>query len=153
VAGDDVISPADMVLGDDVLASADTPADTWDATARFEDVSDAVLELEREENAGAGYDDLPAIVKTAAAAFASDDATDEVDAIAALAEAMEKETSAARAKPPAPSDIRSLMLRVEALAKKAEAMRLAQIEDETANQAADRRQTSAKGDKDPGVAA
>ncbi len=39
---------------------------------------------------------------------------------------MEEESNVEHAAPPAPSDIRSLMLRVEALAKKAEAMRLAQ---------------------------
>ena len=147
--------------------------------AQFEDVSDAVLELETEEDATAGFDDLPDVVKVAAAASASDDdvtpvapsveniseevvnfvaedvpeevaavaaeelvvaaeqetdtefaiaenGAEEVDTIAALAQAMEEETSAEDAPPPAPSDIRSLLLRVEALAKKAEAMRLAQ---------------------------
>jgi len=97
-----------------------------DTSVRFEDVSDAVLALELEEDAAAGFDDLPEIVNSAAAEFQSDDAASEAESIAALARAMEEEVKVDNGAPPATSDIRSLMLRVEALAKKAEAMRHAQ---------------------------
>lgn len=121
IADDVEQSPVDMMSDD--ASPEDLEAGP---TALFEDVTDAVLTLELEEDASAGFEDLPEIVKTAAAAFASGDTADEADSIAALAQAMEEETKAEHAAPPAPSDIRSLMLRVEALAKKAEAMRLAQ---------------------------
>jgi hypothetical protein len=118
-ADDADVEPSDM-QGMDVSAEI----------GQFDDVSDAVLSMELEEDAIAGLDDLPEIVKTAAADFAAGDtvvqAVDEADTIAALASAMEEKANSDQAPPPAPSDIRSLMLRVEALAKKAEAMRIAQ---------------------------
>ena len=164
VTGEDAASAVELVAEDEFVAIDDmTDAQEPDLTIRFEDVSDAVLELESEEDAAAGFDELPEIVKDAAAAFASnddaapiaqssedvtmigeeglvaaaeididteaasaDDPADEAETIAALAQAMEEETSTEDAAPPEPSDIRSLLLRVEALAKKAEAMRLAQ---------------------------
>lgn len=55
-----------------------------------------------------------------------DTAADEAEAIAAIAKAIEEESNAENAAPPAPADIRSLLLRVEALAKKADSMRMAQ---------------------------
>lgn len=64
-------------------------------------------------------------------------ASDEAEAIAAIAQAIEEETEAENAPPPAPADIRSLLLRVEALAKKAEAMRIAQGETIETEQAAE----------------
>jgi predicted membrane GTPase involved in stress response len=99
------------------------------ANARFENVSDAVLEMELQEDTTADSGDLPEMVTSASAAFTSIDAAEEADTIAALAQAMEEEATSGQAPPPAPADIRSLMLRVEALAKKAEAMRLAQAAD------------------------
>jgi len=151
---DDTISPVDVVSSVDVMANDEMPAeDNSGLNAPFEDVSDAVLQLELEEDATAGFDDLPEIVKTASAAFTSDDATAEADTIAALAQAMEEETSSGHAPPPAPSDIRSLMLRVEALAKKAEAMRLAQAEDQGREHAADKQEAPSARGKNPGVAA
>jgi hypothetical protein len=139
VAEDDAQSQVDMVSGDDAVASNEIPqSEDPDLTARFEDVSDAVLQLELEEDAAAGYDDLPEIVKTASATFASGDTAEEADSIAALALAMEEETKSENAPPPAKSDIRSLMLRVEALAKKAEAMRLAQSEDTEMSEAGEK---------------
>jgi hypothetical protein len=59
----------------------------------------------------------------AATAMATED---EVEKLSAIAEVLEEGTSGNSAPAPAPSDIRALLLRVEALAKKAEAMRLAQ---------------------------
>ncbi len=115
--------------------------------AAYEDVSQATLELESEEDAAAGTDDLPDVVMDAMAAFEEDDAgdlvpeipamddgtdmdavatSDDIEAIAALAQQIEQETAGEDSPPPAKSDIRALLLRVEALAKKAEAMRLAQ---------------------------
>ncbi|MDA0652599.1 MAG: hypothetical protein O3C49_04885 [Proteobacteria bacterium] len=124
VADDEAQPPVDLV-SDDVMPEAD---DSF-ANAKFENVSDAVLEMELEEDTTAGSDDLPEMVISASAALTSIDAAEEADIIAALAQAMEEETSSGQAPPPAPADIRSLMLRVEALAKKAEAMRLAQAAD------------------------
>ena len=121
-------SPVDLISDDDVMANTEMPrAEASTLNSRFEAVSDAALELELEENASAGLGDLPKIVNAASAAFTTGDATDEADTIAALALAMEEEAKADNAPPPAQSDIRSMMLRVEALAKKAEAMRLAKM--------------------------
>ena len=78
-----------------------------------------------EENASARLGALPEIVKTASAALTTGDATDEANTISALALAMGEEAKADNAPPSAQSDIRSLMLRVEALAKKSAAMRMA----------------------------
>lgn len=184
-----------LLLDDAAAANEDTPvAADLEITDRFEDVSDAVLELETEEDAGAGQDDLPDVVKEAAAAYLTeggsedapvelaphsvtdqgpimnegeqpeaaiiDDTAAEAETIAALALAMEEETSAEDAAPPAPSDIRSLLLRVEALAKKAERMRLAQGADmkpsESSELAKDETQTDGLADQDEkksGVAA
>ena len=55
-----------------------------------------------------------------------DSTADEAEAIAAIAQAIEEEANAENPRTPEPADIRSLLLRVEALAKKAEAMRMAQ---------------------------
>jgi len=113
-----------------MAANTEMPrAEASTLNARFEVVSDAALELELKENGSVGSGDLPEIVKAASGAFTTGDATDEADSIAALALDMEEEGKADNASPPPQSDIRSLMLRVEALAKKAEAMRLAQDED------------------------
>jgi len=64
IAEDEGPSPFDAVLDDDVVAS-DEILDDENAVqdVRFEDVFDAVLELELEEDASAGFDDLPEIVK------------------------------------------------------------------------------------------
>ena len=115
--------------------------------ASFEDVSDATLALEVEEDAADGVDDLPDVVKDAMAASAEDDAVDlvpeipamaddadaearaaedDLETIVALAQQIEEETASEGAPPPAQSDIRALLMRVEKLAKKAEAMRMAQ---------------------------
>ena len=135
VAADET-APAMAAAGDDFQSSIEMKSDDGMAgdmdpglNGQFEDVSDAVLALQLEEDASAGFDDLPDVVKSASAAFASSDTAEEVDTIATLALAMEAETSADNAALPAKFDIRSLMLRVEALAKKAEAMRLTQGEE------------------------
>lgn len=113
--------------------------------APFEDVSQTVLEHEAREEDAAGPDHLPDRVKQAMAAAAgtpepamaafdavmasaSASEEDEVEALSAITEALEAGASGdnANAPPPAPSDIRALLLRVEALARKAEAMRMAQ---------------------------
>ena len=122
---DDEVSPPEDLVSDHVMAESEDSM----ASAKFENVSDAVLEMELQEEITAGSDDLPEIVAAASDAFTSMDAAEEADTIAALALAMEEEATSGQASPPAPADIRSLMLRVEALAKKAEAMRLAQAAD------------------------
>lgn len=173
---DEIISDEEM---SDIAATADTPEDVG-----YEDVSAATLELEKEEDAALGFDDLPEVVQIAAVAAQDTESTmealsevmaevvaedkpeivleaeavdvvaeadgsemmmteenvaeseaDEAEAIAAIAQAIEKETDSENGTPPAPADIRSLLLRVEALAKKAEAMRLAQGLPDAAEQA------------------
>jgi hypothetical protein len=130
-----------LISLDDLLeiASGDG-ADALESFA-FEDVPPTVLEHEAREEDAAGLDHVPDLVKQAMAAatgmpepaMAAFDAVmaasgDEVEALSAITEALEAETSGddANAPPPAPSDIRALLLRVEALARKAEAMRMAQ---------------------------
>jgi hypothetical protein len=149
IAGD---SPAaDAVAGDGIIDDGGFEAEfLGDEIDRpvpcFEDVSEATLELETEEDAAAGTDDLPDVVKDAMVGREEDGAVglvpeipgmdgetgsdaaaeDDLATIAALAQAIEEETANDDARPPAPSDIRALLLRVERLAKKAEAMRMAQ---------------------------
>jgi len=65
---------------------------------------------------------------------------------------MEEEVGSASAPTPAPSDIWSLMLRVEALAKKAEAMCLAQGT-ESENSESSEQATTVQDEKKTGVAA
>jgi len=62
--------------------------------------------------------DLSEIVNAASAAFRTVDTTDEADRIAALAFSRCEEAKADNAPPPTQSDIRSLMLRVEAWQRK-----------------------------------
>ena len=151
----------DEIVGDaEIMETAEAGSDDG---FQFEDVSAATLEFEQEEDAATGMDDLPEVVRIAAAAAQNPEmsmdapeqapvepdtqcvdavaegsdvsemstetdeeagsAADEAQAIAAIAEAIEAESNADN---PTPPDIRSLLLRVEALAKKAEAMRQGQ---------------------------
>ncbi|MBT5049583.1 MAG: hypothetical protein HOM58_13875, partial [Rhodospirillaceae bacterium] len=144
----------DEIVGDAVTDQTAEAASGDDGG--FEDVSAATLEFEQEEDAASGMDDLPEVVQVAAAAAQSsemeldvlsgisveaetgeagieldlsldpDSTADEAEAIAAIAQAIEEEANAENPRTPEPADIRSLLLRVEALAKKAEAMRMAQ---------------------------
>ena len=156
VAEDETEPLADL-LSDDDEAGANDWRDSLEALqrAQFEDVSEAVLKQELAEDARKGLNGLPEIVKTGIADFLSHDTAEEADTIAALALAMEKETNSGSTAPPATSDIRSLMLRVEALAKKAEAMRLAQNTDQNGEITADKggNEPGGSGRKNSGVAA
>ena len=172
---------ADEPVSEELGECAPQPHDDMEPGRVFEDVSDAVLDLETEEDAAAGMDDFPDVVKQAAIAAAdsesdmsaslADDqitdvppvledataATKEAESIAALTKEIEEETGSAAPSVPAPSDIRALLLRVEALAKKANAMREAQgaadnlsgvVEPNAADEPA-----SEEGDKRAGAAA
>jgi len=104
---------------------------------QFEEVSGMVLDLETDEDAALGTEDLPAIVQVAADIAADDglttvagDLTDDIDmsavaeeiAAAVNAEASAESLADDESADPA-EDIKALLARVEALAAKAEAMR------------------------------
>lgn len=98
-AQDDAIT-IDEIVGDDELPDAVSSADP-EETVGFEDVSAATLELEQEEDAASGYDDLPEIVQVAAAAAQASDSEMESsveavasDELAAVAEDEALETTA-----------------------------------------------------------
>ena len=105
---------------------------------QFEEVSSMVLDLETEEDAALGTEDLPSIVQVAADIAADDglttvagDLSDDVDmsavaeeiAAAVNAEATAAESLADDESADPADDIKALLARVEALAAKAEAMR------------------------------
>lgn len=105
---------------------------------QFEEVSSVVLDLETEEDAAMGKEDLPAIVQVAADIAADDGLTtvaselaDDIDmsavaeeiAAAVNAEAIAAESLAEDEDADPADDIKALLARVEALAAKAEAMR------------------------------
>lgn len=105
---------------------------------QFEEVSSMVLDLETDEDAAMGTEDLPSIVQVAADIAADDglttvagDLSDDIDmsavaeeiAAAVNAEAMAAESLADEESADPADDIKALLARVEALAAKAEAMR------------------------------
>ena len=128
---------------------------------QFEEVSSMVLDLETEEDAVLGTEDLPSIVQVAADIAADDglttvagDLSDDVDmsavaeeiAAAVNAEATAAESLADDESADPADDIKALLARVEALAAKAEAMReheeagTAAASEELADQAVELRQ-------------
>lgn len=131
----DISVQTDEVVAQDdeqeVLAEAE-PA------GQFEEVSNLVLDLETDEDAALGTEDLPAMVQVAADIAADDGLTtvagelaDDIDmsavaeeiAAAVNAEAMAAEPLADEESADPADDIKALLARVEALAAKAEAMR------------------------------
>ncbi len=127
-------APAETEMEETAMAGEE---DVLAAGARFEDVSDAVLELEIEDEAAAPSEDFPSVV-TLAVDRARDDgmagiaetADGEVDIAAvaheiaaAVSDRSHSEEALSQHNPGASDDIKALLARVEALAAKAELMR------------------------------
>ena len=174
-AGYEDVSPATLELEqeEDVAAGMDDLPEIVQIAAAAAWNSDTEMEAPAELAVDQTFDAADAIASESGAPeiemeesgeteSAADEA--EAEAIAAIAQSIEDEANAENAAPPAPADIRSLLLRVEALAKKAEAMRASQdgeTESEPASGAAagaeldaDSDQTSGgSGEKQAGAAA